>query len=91
MTEDRRPQAVRIDQSYIRLEATAAALNRDLALAQEIQDSLAPLSSTLTAGRYHASFYQQKFAALGGDWMGARTLATGELVVVVADATGKRH
>ncbi len=66
-----------------------AALEKDLALAQEIQDSFAPPSALVSLLGLRASFYQLKHDTLGGDWMATRLLANGDLAVLVVDVTGK--
>lgn len=65
------------------------AMEKELAVAREIQDSFAPPPSLVHTDRLTASFYQLKHATLGGDWMAVRKLPGGELAIVVADATGK--
>lgn len=64
-------------------------LQRDMAEASELQDSLAPRESIVTSHGLKVSFFQIKYDLLGGDWGAARSLESGELVIAVADATGK--
>lgn len=64
-------------------------LQRDMAEASEVQDSLAPREAFVTSLGLKVSFYQIKYDLLGGDWGAARSLDSGELVLAVADATGK--
>ncbi len=65
------------------------ALQRDMEVAGEIQDSIAPRESIVTGHGLKVSFYQIKFDLLGGDWCAVRSFDSGDLVLVVADATGK--
>jgi serine phosphatase RsbU (regulator of sigma subunit) len=65
------------------------AMNHELAIAQKIQDSFESPTQIHEAGRFSAYFFQKKYGALGGDWLACETLPTGELAILVADATGK--
>jgi hypothetical protein len=62
---------------------------RDLGVAREVQDSFAPLPMELRGEGVEAACYQEKSGPLGGDWFAVRRLPTGDLVIAVADATGK--
>jgi hypothetical protein len=62
---------------------------RDLSVAREVQDSFAPLPLELRGDGLEAACFQDKSGPLGGDWFAVRRLPTGDLVVAVADATGK--
>lgn len=64
-------------------------VEQELVVASEIQDSFAPSSSTFNGAGLNVFFYQAKHAVLGGDWSAIRTLPSGELAILVADATGK--
>lgn len=78
-----------IEKHYQAERTARLKIEHDLTLAHEIQDSLAPPPSYLHADRLQINTYQIKHSAVAGDWVGFRELATGEIVVVVADATGK--
>ncbi len=71
------------------LENEKLRVEKDLAGAREVQDSLLPPPNSHFAGRMHASLFHRRHSRVGGDWMTLRPLANGDLVVVVADATGK--
>ncbi len=64
-------------------------MEKDLAGAREVQDSLLPPPNSHFAGKLHASLFHRRHSRVGGDWMTLRPLPNGDLVVVVADATGK--
>jgi hypothetical protein len=65
------------------------AMQSALRAAGEIQDSAAPQQSLFTKQGFKVSYYQIKHEILGGDWFALRSLPTGELIIAVADATGK--
>ncbi|MCX6108273.1 MAG: SpoIIE family protein phosphatase [Proteobacteria bacterium] len=65
------------------------AVEKEMLFAQEIQDSLAPKFDMLTSGPWQVRFFHRRYAILGGDWMGARVLSNGDLILAVADVTGK--
>jgi hypothetical protein len=64
-------------------------VEKELVVASEIQDSFAPSSSNFNGAGLNVGFYQSKHAVLGGDWSAIRVLPSGELAILVADATGK--
>jgi hypothetical protein len=66
-----------------------AKVERDLELAREIQDSMAPSPDYQTDSGLHVQCVSCKFEAVGGDWLTARQWRDGTFVMVVADATGK--
>jgi hypothetical protein len=68
-------------------KAERAAIESELALAREIQDSLTP-PQQLRKDRISANFHHAKHTGVGGDWMGLREIS-GKVVAVIADATGK--
>jgi serine phosphatase RsbU (regulator of sigma subunit) len=77
---------------YIALQKVAAIeralVARDLELARQIQDSIAPPSHFVWQGamvryRYH------KHSTVGGDWAAIHVDAAGDVICVVADAMGK--
>jgi hypothetical protein len=70
-------------------ESERLAMERQLDLARQIQDSYAPLPTQLMSDQVVVNTYQQKHHALGGDWVGVRELAGGEVAIIVADAAGK--
>lgn len=64
-------------------------LERELELAREVQESFIPLKKALHGQHYASVFFEKKCGILGGDWMGFRTLDSGETISVLVDATGK--
>ncbi len=73
-----------------RIRATERlAMDRQLELARQIQDSYAPPPTQLISERVTVHTYQQKYHPLGGDWVGIRELDEGRVAVIVADASGK--
>lgn len=77
----------RLSMQNERLRVTA--IEREMELAAELQDALPPwLDTTSTIGA-KIGFFQMRRDILGGDWMTARLLPDGTVVVVVADVTGK--
>jgi hypothetical protein len=64
------------------------ALEKDMALAQQIQDSFSPPQAFIYSD-VKIDFFQQKYDLLGGDWYAMKKSPTGELTILVADATGK--
>lgn len=64
-------------------------IEQDLALAHEIQDSLAPPPNYFHKGGIKINSFQIKHSAVAGDWMAFREMPNGEHILVVADATGK--
>lgn len=61
----------------------------DLELAKEIQDSMSPPPPQTKFGEYVLSCYQIKHSQVAGDWMAVRPNGKDELLVVIADVTGK--
>ncbi len=64
-------------------------LARDLDLANQIQDSLAPPETREFLGKFIIRCLQLKHDALGGDWMAVRDGEVGEVFLAVGDATVK--
>ena len=64
-------------------------LENQIQLAQKIQDSLSPTFDTLNWQNHQLHFYQKRLQHLSGDWMGARILSNGQLILACADVTGK--
>jgi len=65
------------------------ALEAELIVASRIQASLAPPPSTIKTAHLTVNCYHEPHGILGGDWMATRILANGQLVIVVADVSGK--
>jgi hypothetical protein len=65
------------------------AMESELQLARQIQESLAPPPAALTVGDLSVKFFHVPFDVLGGDWLAARPLDDGRWVIVVGDVTGK--
>ena len=65
------------------------AMEAELQLAKEIQESLAPPPASLVAGRNRVDFFHVPYGILGGDWFAAREIYPGRWAIVVADVTGK--
>ena len=76
---------LQIQNERLRVEA----IEKDMQLAQQIQDSLSPKSDSISSGRTTVRFFHRRYDILGGDWMGARILKNGDLVLAVADVSGK--
>lgn len=66
-----------------------AAIEKDLELASQVQESLVTQFDPFDWHGYRVQYYQKKFDKLGGDWFGARILASGDLVLAVTDVSGK--
>jgi sigma-B regulation protein RsbU (phosphoserine phosphatase) len=66
-----------------------AAIERDLELASQVQESLVTQFDPFQWHGLKVEYYQKKFDKLGGDWFGARILSSGELVLAVTDVSGK--
>lgn len=81
--------SVRRTREVRRERAEKLYLEKDLDLANRIQDSLSPPQRGTTFGPFAISCFQAKHEALGGDWMAVREGAEGEVFLAVADATGK--
>ena len=64
------------------------ALEKDMILAQEIQNSFSP-PQNLVESYMKINFFQQKHTHLGGDWCAMKKSPTGEISILIADATGK--
>jgi hypothetical protein len=66
-----------------------AAIEREMEMAAELQDALPLwLDTTSTLGA-KIGFFQMRRGTFGGDWMAARLLGDGNVVIAVADVTGK--
>ena len=69
-------------------EAELRQIDNELSLARDIQNSL-KTPTYLKTEQVVAYCYQSRTAHVGGDWVAFRRGLMGELIVVVADATGK--
>ena len=70
-------------------ELTQKAMESDLALARQMQRSLAPPPETLRSGSFSLHFYHVAHGPLGGDWSATRVLNDGTIIIAVGDVTGK--
>ena len=68
--------------------AERAKFEREMQLAREIQDSIAP-PGFVHVGAMTVRSFQEKHEKVGGDWIGLKITKDGGIVIVVADATGK--
>src|SRR5690606_10891442 len=66
-----------------------AKVEREMELAKEIQTSLEPPPIIDFGGNMQIHTYQITHYTVGGDWMAVRENGAGDLVMLVADATGK--
>jgi len=66
-----------------------AAVESELELARELQESFDPPPEALHIGTMAIDFYHVPYGILGGDWYAVRKLTTGSIAVAVADVTGK--
>ena len=66
-----------------------ASIEKELALARQIQDSLSPQWTNLETEFATVEVYQKRYGILGGDWLGVRTLGSDAIVLAIADVTGK--
>jgi len=82
---DSRNKDLEIQNEKLRIQT----LESQIQLAQKIQDSLSPAFNTLDWQNHQINFYQRRLEHLSGDWMGARVLSSGELILACADVTGK--
>jgi hypothetical protein len=64
------------------------AIEKEMALASKIQESLSSPRDFATDGGLTGSFYHRKVGILGGDWGAAKQHANGNTYIVVVDATG---
>jgi hypothetical protein len=71
------------------LRAAQIGFQRELELAREIQDSMAPPPVWCAPDGTRVLARQRKHEKVAGDWCATRMLANGTLVLVVVDATGK--
>lgn len=60
-----------------------------MGLAQQIQESLNSKIDTIKFRGMKVRLFQERHQSLSGDWMGARVTEGGDLVLAVADVTGK--
>jgi serine phosphatase RsbU (regulator of sigma subunit) len=58
-------------------------------LAKQIQDSQSPTMNEVDNRIGTLKYYQRRFGALGGDWIAFRENGPEELVIAIADITGK--
>ena len=78
-----------IERQYQQEKILRQRMERDLDLAREIQDSLTPPPAHSYAGNLQVVCHQIKHHQVAGDWMAVREMPDGDIVVIVADATGK--
>lgn len=71
------------------IRAAKVRFQRELELAREIQDSMAPPAHQATPDGVQVYCMQMKHEKVAGDWMTVRTCKDGSLVMMIADATGK--
>jgi serine phosphatase RsbU (regulator of sigma subunit) len=71
------------------IRLTTARFEREVELAREIQDSMAPPTRQLAANGAEVLCLQQKHEGIAGDWLATRECKDGRLIFVTADATGK--
>ena len=65
------------------------AIERELTVARQVQDSLSPAITTLDCSHATVRVYQRRFDILGGDWVGVKLDKSGQLILAIADVTGK--
>jgi hypothetical protein len=65
------------------------AIEREIIFARKVQQSLAPNFKTLKSKFASLTYFERRHGILSGDWMGARVTDRDELIVAVADVTGK--
>lgn len=65
------------------------AFEREVSVAQQVQESLSSKIDSIRFRGMQVNMYQERHQSLSGDWMGARVLDNGDLVLAVADVTGK--
>ena len=80
-------EAVHEAQMVERTERALAVVERDLTVAQEIQESLMPATAPVIAG-YDIAGFARPAAKAGGDYYDWQPMADGRLVVAMADVTG---
>ncbi|MCX6109114.1 MAG: SpoIIE family protein phosphatase [Proteobacteria bacterium] len=64
-------------------------MEEELTLARQLQESLAPPITFLACSQGNLRYFQNRHGVTSGDWIAFRELPSGELVVAVADVTGK--
>ena len=65
------------------------AIERDMRLAQQVQESLSTVAEIVRCRHSTVHLFQKRHEILGGDWMGTRVVGENELIIAVADVTGK--
>lgn len=78
-----------IQDRYIEERTHRLKMETDLEIAKEIQDSMEPPPPDTRFGDYVLSCYQIKHSQVAGDWMAVRNNGDGEILIVIADVTGK--
>ncbi len=78
-----------IQQEFLSEKAMRQKFERDLEVAREIQDSLAPPLEIQHMGPYEIRCIHEKHDAVAGDWLSLRQYHKGQLLALIADATGK--
>ncbi len=71
------------------IRAASMRFQRDLELAREIQDSMAPPAHSVMPEGSQIYCMQMKYEKIAGDWMTVRRFPDHSLVMVCVDATGK--
>jgi hypothetical protein len=64
-------------------------IEKEMHFARKVQDSLAPKVNEMKSDLWQVRFFHRRHDILGGDWMGARILGNGNLILAIADVTGK--
>ncbi|MCX6107696.1 MAG: PP2C family protein-serine/threonine phosphatase [Proteobacteria bacterium] len=65
------------------------AIESELLLAREIQESFIPPPTELITDDFAAHFFHIPHGLLGGDWLAARILPSGAMAIAVGDVSGK--
>ncbi len=76
---------IRLENNQLKI----AAFEKEVSLAQQIQESLNSKIDLIRFRGMQVRLFQERHQSLSGDWMGARVTESGELVLAVADVTGK--
>lgn len=80
-------KAAEIQASNERLRMEA--IEREIVFAKKVQQSLAPNFKTLRSKFASLTYFERRHGILSGDWLGARVSDQEEIIVAVADVTGK--
>ena len=65
------------------------AIEREIIFARKVQQSLAPNFKTLKSRFASLTYFERRHGILSGDWMGAKVNEKDQIIVAVADVTGK--